>query len=106
MLQIVSPEKLNKIETNGFHYWVTWVFVHNFPLWKGKFIGSKHVKKIHKFDIFSIFFFIFQFIKFLKKLSTKILYFITGDYAQRPKEFISENRLFLSCLVFEVKLFF
>ena len=39
-------------------------------------------------------------------MSTKILYFITGDYAQIPKEFISENRLFLSCLVFEVKLFF
>ena len=39
-------------------------------------------------------------------MSTKILYFITGDYAQIPKEFISENRLFLSCLVFEVKHFF
>ena len=39
-------------------------------------------------------------------MSTKILYFITGDYAQIPKEFISENRLFLFCLVFEVKHFF
>ena len=39
-------------------------------------------------------------------MSTKILYFITGFYAQRPKESITENRLFLSCLVFEVKHFF
>ena len=31
--------------------------------------------------------------------------FITGNYAQRPKELISENRLFISCLVFEVKQF-
>ena len=38
-------------------------------------------------------------------MSTKILYFITGDYAQIRKEFISENRMFLSCLVFEVKHF-
>ena len=28
-----------------------------------------------------------------------------GNYAQRPKELISENRLFISCLVFEVKQF-
>ena len=39
-------------------------------------------------------------------MSTKILYFITGDYAQIPRKFIIENRLFLSCLVFEVKHFF
>ena len=39
-------------------------------------------------------------------MSAKILYFITRDYAQIHKEFISENRLFLSCLVFEVKDFF
>ena len=71
----------------------------------------KTCKKIHKFDFFSFspffffFFCIFQLKKFPKKLNTKILYFITGDYAQRPKEFISENRLFLSCLVFEVKHF-
>ena len=36
-------------------------------------------------------------------MSIKILYFITEYYAQRPKEFISENRLFLSYLVFGVK---
>ena len=57
------------------------------------------------FHFFS-FFCIFQLKKFLKKKSTKILYFITRDYAQRPKEFISESSLFLSCLVFEVKFFF
>ena len=59
------------------------------------------------FVIFSIFFFLHFSIKKIpkKKLSTKILYFITGDYAQITKEFISENSLFLSCLVFEVKLF-
>ena len=58
------------------------------------------------FPFFFFFFCIFQFKKFLKKMSGKILYFITGDYEQIHKECISENRLFLSCLVFEVKHFF
>ena len=66
----------------------------------------KTCKKSTNLNFFPIFFCIFQLKKILKKLSTKILYFITGDYAQRPKEFTSENRLFLSCLVFEVKHFF
>ena len=39
-------------------------------------------------------------------MSTKILYFIMGFYAQRPKESITENHLFLSYFVFEVKHFF
>ena len=61
-------------------------------------------KKMGKFPGIKYFYFLInlilkiQFKKFLKKLITKILYFITGDYAQIPKEFISENRLFLSCL--------
>ena len=62
--------------------------------------------KIHNFNNFFYFFVHFSIKKIpKKKLSTKILYFIMGDYAQIPKEFISENRLFLVCLVFEVKHF-
>ena len=74
-----------------------------------QFIGSKHVKnpQILHFKKKIPFFLHFSIQKIpKKKLSPKILYFITGDYAQIPKEFISENRLFLSCLVFEVKHFF
>ena len=39
-------------------------------------------------------------------MNAKNLYFMTGNYAQRCKEFISENHLLLSCLVFGVKTFF
>ena len=46
-----------------------------------------------------------EFVDFLHVLNQKIALFITGNYAQRPKELSSENRLFLSCLVFEVKQF-
>ena len=46
-----------------------------------------------------------EFVDFLHVLNQEIVLFITGNYAQRPKELSSENRLFLSCLVFEVKQF-
>ena len=46
-----------------------------------------------------------KFVDFLHVLNQVIALFITGNYVQRPNELSSENRLFLSCLVFEVKQF-
>ena len=39
-------------------------------------------------------------------MSTKILYFITGFYAQRPKESITGNRLFFILFSFWAETFF